>query len=54
MPIGLIFWLIMFVWLLLAWWSYTPATRLQLGGSLLVWVLLALLGWKTFGFAIQG
>jgi len=55
--IGLLFWLLMIITLLfgvgLAW-PRDPANRYGFGSSLLLWVLLALLGWKVFGFVIQG
>lgn len=57
MPIGLLFWLLMVLWLVLGavWiWPRDPEHRYAFGGSLLLWVLLALLGWKVFGFALQG
>lgn len=57
MPIALLFWLLMLLWLVfgatLAW-PRDPANRYAFGGSLLLWVLLALLGWKVFGFVVQG
>lgn len=57
MPIALLFCLLMLLWLVfgatLAW-PRDPANRYAFGGSLLLWVLLALLGWKVFGFVVQG
>jgi cytochrome b561 len=61
MSIGFIFWLLMILWLLfgLYWnWPKTPEQKASgvgaLGGNLLLFILLFLLGWKTFGFIIQG
>lgn len=61
MPISFIFWLLMLLWLLFGFAIYWPADRtsgprvfLPMGGNLLLFVLLFLLGWKAFGFAITG
>ena len=35
-------------------WPRDPARRYELGGSLLIWILFALLGWAEFGFPIRG
>ena len=56
MSIGFIFWLLMILWLVFGMYTTWPATREsfpQFGGSLLLFVLLFLLGWRTFGFVIQ-
>lgn len=58
MSIGLLFWVIMFVWLLFGLWSNWPAAGAPngfrgVGGTVILWVLLALLGWKVFGAAIH-
>lgn len=50
MPIGFVYWLIMLVWLILACMTYGPVWL----SPVILFVLLALLGWKTFGFPIQG
>jgi hypothetical protein len=55
MPIGLIFWVIMLFWLLSQlgiWWGYNDA-RLSYANQFLLWVLLACLGWATFGPMIR-
>lgn len=61
MPIGLLFWLLMVLWLLFGMVIYWPADQsggprafFPMGGNLLLFVLLFLLGWKAFGFVIQG
>lgn len=57
---GLLFWILMILWLIfgfIAWWpagvggysSYYP-----LGGHLLIFVLFALLGWQAFGAPVKG
>lgn len=58
MSIGAIFWLLMILWLVFG--LYQNRSDIQggnygiAGGSLLLFVLLFLLGWKAFGFPIQG
>jgi len=56
MTIGFIFWLIMLLILLFWGWSFRlPENKfnfLGFGGSFILWVLLALLGWKVFGSPI--
>lgn len=56
MTIGFIFWLLMILSLIFGFWrGYAePANRFGMGMSFLLWVLLFLLGWKVFGFMIQG
>lgn len=56
MPIGLIFWVIMLLWLLAQfgiWFGYNDA-RLGYAHSFLLWVLLACLGWSVFGPMVRG
>jgi hypothetical protein len=57
MTLGLLFWLLMVLTLLfgvaLAW-PRAPEQRYVFGGSLLWWVLLALLGWQVFGPVLRG
>jgi hypothetical protein len=58
MPKGLIFWFLMLLWLLFGLVlrrSASPgqAQWVDLGGDLLIFILLFLLGWAVFGFAIQ-
>jgi hypothetical protein len=57
MSIALIFWIIMLLWLVLGFYQNWPAPNTRpwpLGGHIILWILLALLGWKTFGPAIHG
>lgn len=59
MSIGFIFWLLMLLWLVFGIWSFrgapaNPALWPYAGGSVLIFVLLFLLGWKTFGWPIAG
>jgi hypothetical protein len=60
MTLGLAFWILMLLWLVLGvWWSW-PAVQpgyhawFPLGGTLLIFVLFLLLGWKVFGPPIHG
>lgn len=56
MSIGMLFWLLMILWLIFG--LYWNRTDLQggkygvVGGNLLLFVLLFLLGWKVFGFIL--
>lgn len=56
MTIGFIFWLLMLLWLAFGLWSFwgTPPNTAVWGGSAFMFVLLFLLGWKTFGWPIAG
>lgn len=54
MTIGLLFWILMLLWLvwgiIQAWPNWQPFV----GGNLLLWVIIALLGWKVFGPMLHG
>lgn len=52
MSISILFWVIMLIWLLFGFWSNWPNYK-AVGGGIIVWVLLALLGWAVFGAAIH-
>ena len=55
MTIGLLFWVLMLLWLVFGFWVYWPAEdKRTFGGHFLLWFLLFLLGWATFGFPIKG
>lgn len=60
MTIGFLFWLLMILWLIFGLWGNWPAPAAgpsgwrPLGGSLLLFVLLFLLGWHVFGWPIHG
>ena len=58
MPIGMIFWMLMILWFVfgvmhnmspgaLGAWGWLP-------GTLLLFILLFLLGWHSFGFVVKG
>ncbi len=59
MKIGILFWILMILWLLFGLWSYWPNSSGGMvaygpvGGSLLLFVLLGLLGWMVFGPPLQ-
>jgi hypothetical protein len=59
MKIGLLFWILMLVWLLFGLWSQWPAgggsaiAYGPVGGSLLLFILIGILGWKLFGPPLQ-
>ena len=59
MKIGLLFWILMLVWLLFGLWVYWPVgggsvvTFGPAGGSFLLFVLVGILGWKVFGAPLQ-
>lgn len=49
---GLLFWVIMILWLIFGLytnWPVAGAHPWPLVGNVVLWVLLALLGWKCFG-----
>lgn len=50
MTFGLLFWILMLLWLL--WWGWdwrSPTGYGPMGNSLLAFILFMLLGWKVFG-----
>lgn len=54
---GFLFWLLMLLWLVFSLYWYWPAGGVGyvvLGLPLLLFVLLALLGWSVFGPAVRG
>ena len=56
MSIGLLFWVLMVLWLVLGvfnWPGRAADARFAMGGSLLEFILLFLLGWRIFGFIVQ-
>lgn len=57
MSISFIFWLLMFLWLIsgIFYWRAGPQFPWSLHAwQLLTFILLFLVGWKLFGFPIQG
>ena len=59
MTMGLLFWILMLIWLLFGffvhwgWPTTVPASYGITGHSLLLFILLLLLGWQTFGAPIR-
>jgi hypothetical protein len=59
MKISLLFWILMLVWLLFGLWAYWPASSgdamsfRPVGGNLLLFLVVGLLGWKVFGSPLQ-
>ena len=57
MSTALLFWVLMILWLIFGIVQFWPATGTRpwpLGGHVLIWILLALLGWRVFGAALHG
>ena len=53
MSIALLFWIIMIVGLLFGFFTNRANPMIWISNSLVIWVLLALLGWAVFGAAIH-
>lgn len=53
MTLGLAFYIIMFIWLIFGAWQNWP-DRYVVGGNLMLFILLLLLGWHDFGPPIHG
>ena len=57
MALNVWFWIIMLLWLLLSLWrDYVPGQPYPFwrgGGTLLAFILFAILGWKVFGSPVQ-
>lgn len=53
MTLGLAFWIIMLLWLALGLWRHWGVWGIDLGGSLLVFLLFLLLGWQVFGAPLR-
>ena len=58
MSIGLLFWLLWVLAFLFGAWGVWPGVNrpayAPFGGTLLIMILFFLLGWRAFGFVIQG
>lgn len=53
MPIGVLFWVLMVLWVVLGLWVSIGLGAPLIGFNLLLFVLIALLGWKVFGPVLQ-
>ena len=57
MTIGLVFWILMLLWLVFHFWVYWAPPNQPWAGwapNVLLFVLMLLLGWATFGAPIRG
>jgi ABC-type polysaccharide/polyol phosphate export permease len=52
MPMGLLFWFLMLIWLIFGVWRDWPNYPLA-GHNFLLFVVIGLLGWHTFGAPIR-
>lgn len=52
MTLALLFWILMILWLAFSIYSGWPLGK-PFAGSLLLWVILAIIGWQIFGAAIH-
>ena len=52
MPLSILFWVLMLVWLVFGYMGRRPEPWYW-PGQLIVFVLLAILGWQVFGSAIK-
>jgi hypothetical protein len=57
MPIGILFWVLMIFWLLFGlYWNradWRGGNYGVVGGDLMLFILLGLLGWRSFGAPLQ-
>lgn len=55
MPMGILFWVLMILWALSCFgWYWYPADRRYGGGfAFLLFIVIALLGWRVFGAVLQ-
>jgi hypothetical protein len=58
MTLGLLFWILMILWFVLGMYVNWPTGAAPnwgfVGGNLLLFILLFVLGWAVFGFVVQG
>ena len=58
MTLGLIFWILMLVWLVFSCWTYWPGNpqgpHLLWGNTALLFILFLILGWAAFGAPVRG
>jgi hypothetical protein len=54
MPLAILFWVLMIIWLVFGFWSRRDQPFANWGGGyVLDFVLFAILGWQVFGAAIK-
>lgn len=49
MTFSLLYWLLMVIWLVLGVWQSWPIKAKESSGTLLLYALMVLVGWKVFG-----
>jgi hypothetical protein len=49
MSFALMYWVLMLIWLVFGLWANWPLNPKASGGTLLLFILLVILGWKVFG-----
>jgi hypothetical protein len=55
MTMALAYWILMLLWIVLGMWhAYPTWNPILVGGNLLLFILLVLLGWHVFGAPIHG
>ena len=55
MTLGLVYWILMLLWLVASlWWNWPPAPGGPLPREGFLFLLLLLLGWAVFGAPIRG
>lgn len=52
MSFGLCYWILMLLWLVFGIWSNWP-NRIAIGGNVLLFILLLLVGWQVFGAPVH-
>lgn len=53
MPLSILFWVLMIVWAVFGYLGRPASSPFWWGGTVLNFVLFALLGWQVFGAAIK-
>jgi hypothetical protein len=54
MPMGILFWVLMILWLLFGFWWNGENWRGFAANNVLLFIVIALLGWRVFGAVLQG
>jgi hypothetical protein len=52
MALGLVFWILMLLWLVFGLWRDWP-NHYVVGGNLLLFIVILLLGWHSFGAPVH-
>lgn len=57
MPIGILYWMLMILWFIFGlYWNRADLSGGNygvMGGNLMLFILLFIIGWKMFGFVVQ-